>query len=77
VTTGLSERIQKELTTSLGARRASVAVDVREGWGDIFFVRVHVRGALLDQVEVSAILQRAADDALGDVRHIVEFRWEN
>jgi hypothetical protein len=77
VTTDLIELIQKELTTSLGDIPASVSVDVREGWGDIFCVTVHVRGVLLDQDDVSATLQFAVDSALGDVRHIVEIKWEN
>ena len=77
MTTDLIELIQKELTTSLGDLPASVSVHVREGWGDIFYVTVHVRGVLLDHNGLRATLQFAVDSALGDVRHIVEIKWED
>jgi hypothetical protein len=77
VTTDLIELIQKELTTSLGDIPASVSVHVREGWGDVFYVTLHVHGVLLDHDDLRATLQSAVDSALGDVRHLVEIKWED
>jgi hypothetical protein len=76
VTDNFTERIHKELAGSLGDL-PWLSVHVREGWGDIFYVTVSIRGATRDDCEeLRDTLNSAVDRALGEARHLVEIKWE-
>jgi hypothetical protein len=80
----------RELSDQAYATRAEVAiraaaeelgvtvplVRVIAGWGDVFFVTVHVRGAPgQDRQEAERILTKATDSALNPRRHTLTLSW--
>ena len=71
----LAEHIQTELIRSLGARTCVLSVDVREGWGDIFYVMIRVSGSR-ERDELEGILKSAVTSAMGEARHLVKIEWD-
>jgi hypothetical protein len=76
VTNDLTERIQSKLTGSLGDPTCVLSIHVREGWGDIFYVTIRVRGSrFYDRNELDHTLKSAVASAMGQMRHVVKIEW--
>ncbi len=77
MTNDLTESIWKSLTASLADSRRVTSVQVCEGWGDIFYVRIRKsRSCPDDGDDLDAPLKSAVASALGEIRHSVTIDWD-
>ena len=68
-----TERIWKELTTSLDDAQCVQSIRVNEGWGDILYVTIRKDRPCLDHSsDLDDKLKSAVASALGEIRHIVK-----
>ncbi len=71
-----AERIQTKLVGSLDDPTGVLSIHVREGWGDVFYVTIRVRGSrLYDRNELEGRLESAVASAMGEARHLVRIEW--
>ncbi|MGA2305920.1 MAG: hypothetical protein ABSH29_17325 [Acidimicrobiales bacterium] len=76
MTNDLAERIQTKLVGSLDDPTSVLSIHVREGWGDVFYVTIRVRGShLYDRNELEGRLESAVASAMGEARHLVRIEW--
>jgi hypothetical protein len=77
VTNDLAEHIQTELAGSLADPACVLSVHVREGWGDVFYVTIRVRGSrLYARDELEGTLKSAVASAMGEARYFVKIEWD-
>jgi hypothetical protein len=76
VTNDLTERIHKAIEGSIADLACAPWVHIREGWGDIFYLAIRIRGPqFVDRDELDGNIRSAVTGVIGAARHVIKIEW--